>query len=108
MGQVGEWGMTNSNNQPDTVSHNGCQLVGFVTNAPIMCDRNPASLTDFCQPLLVGRIMCKVVCMALDDEASIPQYGGELLAEVSVREEYKTQATRSYRIASSISFGVRS
>ncbi len=57
--------------------------------------RNPALATDKLQPLFIGSARGEVVIVSLYLEVGVLEDRGELLAEITVGEENKTQAARS-------------
>lgn len=71
------------------------EFVRLVSNSPVVCNGNPALTTDLGEPFFVGGVMRKVVDVTLDREPGSPQDLGELLSEVSIREEDMLQAARS-------------
>lgn len=71
------------------------KLIGLVTYAPIVSDRDPTLAADFLKPFFVRTVMLEMVGMALNRQASGPEGLRKLLAQVPVREEDRRHATRS-------------
>jgi hypothetical protein len=106
--RVRDTGPCDDDKQCDAMTPDGLRFVGFVANALVVGNRNPAFGAAIFQPLLVGAARWKQVMMPLDRQARGGKNGGELLSEVPVCEVDAAQAARSYRTASSISSGRRS
>ena len=72
------------------------QLVGCVADTLVVCKSNPSILSDMGEPLLVRSVGRKQIAVTLDGEPGGYKRSGELLAQITIREEYRTaQAARS-------------
>jgi hypothetical protein len=71
-------------------------------------DRDAALAPNFGKPLSVRAIVRDMVGVAFYAKAGVAEDGWELMAEIAIGEKYDTQATCSYRTASSISATLRS
>lgn len=87
--------------------HDSIELVRLVSNTAIMRERYPVPTTYFLEPVFIGSRICEMVNVALYCEATVAEDLGELLPEISIREE-NAQAARSYTTACSTSSGRRS
>ena len=72
-----------------------CEFVRLVTNTLVVRYDRPATLADFNNPVLVLRIIEKVIAMSLNRNPCVPKKRRELFAEIAISEEYCTQAARS-------------
>jgi ORF6N domain len=70
-------------------------------------DRDPPSLSDRREPVLVGTVGCEVVPMLLNAQSRGCESVRKPGAEIAVGEENEAQAARSYRTACSISASLR-
>ena len=86
----------------------GRELVRLVTDAPVMCDANPAVARNTTQPFVVGAVRCEMIGVSFYVKSGVAKDGWELQAEIAVSEEDNTQAARSYSTASSISAALSS
>jgi hypothetical protein len=88
-------GMADYDQQGNSVLNDCCELVGFVSDAAIVSDGYPATLTYFLQPDRVGTIMMKMICVPLYVQTGGGQDFREALSEVAVSEKNATHAARS-------------
>lgn len=88
-------GVADYDQQSNSVLNDCCELVGFVSDATIVGDRYPATLTYFLQPDWVGAIMREVISVPLYMQAGGGQNFRKAFSEVAVSEENATHATRS-------------
>jgi hypothetical protein len=95
MGKIRKGRFSDNDEQTDLVSHYGVTFIGFVTNASIVGQRDPAALAHLRQPNLVGRIRRKVISVPLDGLPGSPENFSELSSEAAVSEENQRQAARS-------------
>lgn len=87
--------MPDDDQYADAVADHGSEFVGFVANAGVVCNHNPAALTDGLQPGFVRTVVCKVVAVPLDHYTCGGEDVREALSEVAVGEKYRAQAARS-------------
>lgn len=90
------------------VLDDGGKLVGFVANARVVRERDPAAHGDLTEPHVVLAVAGEVIAVSLYREARIAQDAWELEAKIPVGKEDNVQATRSYSTACSISIERRS
>jgi len=100
--------MTYDDKEGDPMVEHRLELVGFVPDALVVGDCDPAVPTGCLQPFFVWSGRTKVGVVPLYAESGGLENAGELLAEVAVGEKDKAQAARSYRMARSISSADRS
>src|SRR5436190_3708060 len=79
----------------DTVPCHRLELIRLVANSPIVRDGKPAFRAHSFEPLLVGAIRREQLAVPDNGQAGIAQNVGELLSEVSIREERPAHAARS-------------
>lgn len=87
--------MADDDEQGNAVGYYGRQLIGLVADALVVGYRDPASPANCLQPLLVRGVGGEVIIMPLYVKAGSRENGRELLAEVAIGKEDKTQAARS-------------
>jgi len=81
--------------QGNAVSHDSVALVSLIADAMIMGERDPATLANRLQPLFVGRVRRKVICVPLDRQTGRRENLGKALTEIAIGEIDKAQAARS-------------
>lgn len=77
------------------VVDHGSEFVGLVANAGVMCNHNPAALTDGLQPGFVRTVVCKMVAVPLDHHTCGGKDVRKALPEIAVGEKDRAQAARS-------------
>ena len=95
--------ISDDDQQHHVVLDDGRKLVRLIADAPIVRDGDPAVARDIAQPFVVRAIRREVIGVSLYAKSGVTEDGGELQAKVTIGEEDNTQATCSYRMASSIS-----
>ncbi len=106
--ELGVRRMPDDDQEGHPVLNDSGKLVGFVANARVVRERNPAERGYLTQPHVVLAVVSKVVAVSLYGKARIAQDAGKLQAKIAVGKEDNVQATRSYSTACSISPGLRS
>lgn len=74
--------------------HRG-EFIGFITDTPIVGDRDPTALADYFKPILVRAVGFEVICVPLHAEAGGGQDCWKTFPEIAVRKENAIQAARS-------------
>lgn len=95
--------LSDDDQQRQVVLVDGRELVRLVTDAPVMRQGDPAAAANIPQPFVVRAIRREMIGVSLYAKSGAAEDGWELQAEVAIGKEDNTQATRSYRTASSIS-----
>ena len=72
--------------QPNVMPDHRFFLVGRVTNAAVVRERNPSPRSHLGEPLFVGGVWAEVVAMPFDREAGVSQDVGKTEAEVTIGE----------------------
>ena len=94
-GEVGKRRLADDHQQSNTVLNDGAEFIRFVTDAAIVGERDPAALSDFLQPCLVGPIVGNMIGVPFDLESAGFQNLRESFAEIAIGEIDKAQAARS-------------
>ena len=100
--------VTDDHQQGRFVLNDGGKLVGFVANASVVRERDPAARSDLTEPHVVFAVVGEVIAVSLYREAGIAQDARELEAKIPIGKEDNVQATRLYSTACSISIERRS
>lgn len=87
--------MTDNNQQADAVLDDGCEFVGFVTDAAVMGHGHSAALANFLQPGCIGAIGWEVIRMPFYVQAGSGQDFRKAFSEVAVGEKNVAHETRS-------------
>jgi hypothetical protein len=87
--------LADDHQQPDGVTPDGGELVGFVAYPAIVRQRDPTLLADLREPHLIGTVRREVIPMSFNTQARFPQNPGKPDAEVSIGKEDNAQAARS-------------
>ena len=95
VGQLRIWCVPDDNQQGDAMLHDRRQFIRFIADAAVMCDRDPAALTNALEPVLVRIVVREMIGMALHGQASGAQDLGKSLAKIPIREENRRHAARS-------------
>ena len=95
LGKVRKRRRADDHQQADVVPHHRVAFVRLVADAAVVGQRDPAALADRRQPVLVSRIVGKVIGVPLDCQATCPENLAEPLPEVAVGEIDAGQAARS-------------
>jgi hypothetical protein len=106
--EIGVWGVSDHDQECDLVLDDGRELVRLVADARVMRQGDPTAARDIPQPFVVRAIGREVIGVPLYAKSGVSKDGWKLQTEIAIREEDNTQATRSYRMASSISARLRS
>lgn len=86
--------------------HHGAQLVRGVSDAAVVRDGDPPVPANSFEPHFVATVLREMIAVSFYHQTGFTKDLGELLSEITIREEDTAHAARSYTTACSTSCSV--